>query len=277
MEAIMKRILIPTDFSDCAEYATISAASIAQNTGAELHFIHIVDAPIEWVKLPKEKELNYPETKAKIGHARSYFEELKKRPEMKKIKINSMLAFNIAYEDIMEYAEKIKADLIVMGTHGTSGFSEYFIGSTTQRVVRMANQPVLTMRCSSQKFKPKKIVFASDFKEDYSKPFKKFSELAKALDANIHLLFVNTPGFFKETDEINAAMKSFAKANKLKDSSLHIYSANNVERGIIKFSKAVDADLIAAISKGKNILFGNSTTEALVNHSPMPVLSINLG
>jgi nucleotide-binding universal stress UspA family protein len=271
----MHKILIPTDFSPCAAYASQAAAIIAKATGAEIYLIHVIDAPVDWVKLPKEKEANYPETKAKIVKAKQQFESIKNSLEFEGLAVHHMLAYNIAYEDIIQYANSIEADLIVMGTHGSSGFNEYFIGSTTQKVVRLAKQPVLTLKYSKREFKTEKMVFASSFEGDLTVPFQKIQDFAEAMGSEIHLLFVNTPGKFKDTLQINSLMAAFASAQKIESAKLHIFNALNIEKGIQDFSQSLDVDLVSVITRRSNKLFGSYFSESLANHLSIPVLSLN--
>lgn len=83
----MKNILVPTDFSDCARAAEEYALDIAKKANAETHFLHLLMTPTDWKKLPLEKEKNYPETKAKIGHADNELKKLKRRAEKLGLKI----------------------------------------------------------------------------------------------------------------------------------------------------------------------------------------------
>ena len=66
----MKKIFIPTDFSRCAENAAKAAANIAEKSKAEIFLFHSLDVPMEWEKIPVEKEANYPETKQQVAYAK---------------------------------------------------------------------------------------------------------------------------------------------------------------------------------------------------------------
>ena len=77
----MKKILIPTDFSDCAKAAEKAGLTIAERAQAEIYFMHILSTGIDWVKLPMEKEDLYPETKAQIAHAKTALGALKGKAE----------------------------------------------------------------------------------------------------------------------------------------------------------------------------------------------------
>jgi nucleotide-binding universal stress UspA family protein len=271
----MKKILVPTDFSECAENALITAANIASTTGATLNLIHSVDTPVDWVKLPKSKEVDYPETRAKIGKARDSFDKLLKRKELRNLKVDTFLTYNITHDDIIKYSKDLKADIIIMGTHGVGGFSEKWIGSNTQRIVRNSAVPVLSVKCSPVK-KINKVVFASDFKDDVIAPFKKVLALADALGASLELLYVNTPFEFKSNTEIENLMNKFAESFKKEKFTKSFYNAYYPDEGIINFLKGSKAEIVALTTHGHYELFSVAVAEKIVNRASIPVLTINL-
>jgi nucleotide-binding universal stress UspA family protein len=272
----MKRILVPVDFSDCSENAAISAANIAAASNASLFLLHSVDTPVDWVKLPKSKEDLYPETKEKIAKALSSFEALKNRKELKKLKVETHLTYNIAHDDIVAHAKEFKADLIVMGTHGTSGFSKYWIGSNTTKVIRVSKTPVLSVKCDPLKANYKKIIFATNFEEEVGKPFKKVLDLADITGAEVELLYVNTPADFRDTAFMEAIMDEFCAEYPKRKFKRAIYNAYSVQEGIVKHSKNTGADIIALATHGSSGFFNPAITEKVVNKSDIPVMSINI-
>lgn len=141
----IRRILCPTDFSPTARHASDLAASVASSFGAQLVLLHIVP------------ELDYP-TRS-FGMAMAFprlREELRARAtqeleaEQRRLggpsKVTTELRDGVAYEQILDCAKAQQVDLIVMGTHGHSGLAHLVLGSTAERVVRMAACPVLTTR-----------------------------------------------------------------------------------------------------------------------------------
>lgn len=274
----MKNILVPTDFSDCARAAEDIGLEIAKKANAEIHFLHLLMTPVDWVKLPLEKEKLYPETKAQIGHANSELAKLKRRAEKFGLKAEQFLIFDKGREEIDEHTKHHQHDFIVMGSHGTKGFKE-IIGSNTQKVVRNSPVPVLVVKKKPMKFDIKNMVFASTFEEDVHKPFHKIIEFADLMKAQIHLLNVNMPFYFKETDEAEANMQEFLKKCPRGTCTINIYNALNEERGIQKFAGQIKADVIALTTHGKTgfmKMISPSITESLVNHSDIPVLSVNI-
>jgi len=274
----MKNILVPTDFSDCARVAEEMGLEIAKKANAEIHFLHLLATPTDWLKLSLQKEKLYPETKAKIGLARNALNELNKKAEKAGIQSKEFLVFDEDREEIEKHISHHQHDFIVMGSHGAKGFKE-LIGSNTQKVVRNSPAPVLVVKNRPGNFEVKNIVFASTFQEEVHQSFQKIIEFAELMKAKIHLLNVNMPFHFKETDEAEADMQAFLKKCARGTCSINIYNALNEERGIQKFAESINADVIAMTTHGKTgfiKMLSPSITESLVNHSDIPVLSVNV-
>jgi len=264
----MKNILVPTDFSEHARAAEDIGLEIAKKANAEIHFLHIINTPVDWVNLSLEKESLYPETQAEIGSAKFELYELEKRAEKMGLMAKRFLVFNKGRIEIDQHITHHKHDFVVMGSRGTEGLRE-ITGSNTQKVVRHSPAPVLVIKKKTNKFQVKNIVFASNFEEDVHQAFHKIIEFADLMDAQIHLLYVNMPSQFKETDEVEANMQAFLKKCPRGNCSINIFNALNEESGIQKFAETIHADLIALKKKKKK-------TESLVNHSDIPILSLNI-
>ncbi len=272
----MKRILVPTDFSDCATDATDVAIYLAKKSHSEIHFIHLVRTPVDWKNLRIEKEKNFPETLHEIGHSKAMLLELRQNAKKAGLKVQTNLIYDNG--EIIDQLKQFEYDFIVMGSHGTSGLND-LIGSNSQLVIRHSTTPVLVVKNKPPKMEFKNIVFASSFEEDLRQPFKKILEFSILLKAKIHLLYVNVPNQFMETDEVEDKMSKFLKLCPKETCSVNIYNSLNEEKGIEKFTKKINADLIAIITHGKTGLvqmISPSLAESLVNHSSNPVLSVNL-
>ncbi|CAN5185936.1 universal stress protein [soil metagenome] len=275
----MKNILVPTDFSETANRAADIAISIAEQSGAEIHFLHLQITPVLWVKLDKEKEERFPETLKQIGHAKSELNKLVKKAEDKGLKTEQFLVFDVGREELLKHIPFHHHDFVVMGSHGASGAKELFVGSNAQKILRDASVPVLIVKERST-WPVKNVVFASNFEEDVNEPFRTVVKFADLNESNIHLLYVNVPVSFEETDKSLEKMHSFHESCPRGGTcTTNIYNALNEERGILKFAESVEADLIALTTHGKKgfiSLMSKSIAESLANHSEIPILSINL-
>ncbi|MEO5991624.1 MAG: universal stress protein, partial [Ferruginibacter sp.] len=129
MEFKINKILVPTDFSETASNALKQAVSIASKANAEIKLVHVIIPGMNY-------EANVP-----IPHSKSYNANLKKNVEkqlenlagqIKKdnsIKVSIKVVLGVPHKEICSIASEEEVDIIVMGTHGVSGVSEFFVGS----------------------------------------------------------------------------------------------------------------------------------------------------
>lgn len=273
----MKNVLIPTDFSESANLASELGVQIAKKLHTGVTFLHLISTPVEWRKLPLEKEAQYPETKAAIGDAKDKLHKLERKAENNGVEATGSLVFNTGIEEIQKYINKNNSILVVMGTHGQTGLKRV-IGTNTLKVIHKSPVPVLAVKAPYEPTVPKHWVIVSDFQEESKEEFDTLMQLAKNLEASVDVLYVNTPYYFAETPEIREKMEGFLSRYPDMAGKKQIIDAHNEERGIGSFAKECDCELIAVITHGKaglTPLFRRSITERLLNNLDLPVLSIN--
>lgn len=272
----MKNILVPTDFSDCAYAAVKTAADIARKQNAKIRLLHVYERPIYgFVDMAVDHEQNR-KLKSEINEK---FEKLKADSVLSGLDVATSLAWDKpVWEAVMEDDFK-DHDLIVMGTHGASGFKEVFIGSNAEKVVRSSKIPVLSVNQYNKPFDPNSIVFASNFYREAESAFKVVDKVRNAFNAKVKFLKINTPGNFEATWYSEKVMSEFAENIGLADYSMHIYNDENVEKGILNFCTSNEPDIIAIATHGRSgllHLINGSIAESVVNHFHLPVLSIRL-
>ncbi|MFT4885460.1 MAG: nucleotide-binding universal stress UspA family protein [Natronomonas sp.] len=138
-------ILVPTDGSTCATAAVEEAIDHAETHDARLHFLYVVDE----TRIPAEDRPGLydsleTEGEAAISDARA------KAKAAGITSIRGEIGAGAPHRVIVDYAEENDVDLVVMGTHGRSGLERALLGSVTERVLRTADQPVLTVRESGE-------------------------------------------------------------------------------------------------------------------------------
>jgi len=134
-------LLVPVDGSDPAERAADHAIELAEMYGANVHFVYVVDsstydsgdAPRSVVGMLEEAGQNEVDA-------------LAERAADLHVSASTSVERGVAHERIVEYADDEDADLVVMGSRGKTGGEGWFLGSTTDRVLRTVDQPVLTLR-----------------------------------------------------------------------------------------------------------------------------------
>lgn len=137
-----RRIVVATDFSDSSKFAVRYAVALAKRLASRLTILHVCEpivagdlyGSVEAVALTREKEKS----------ARRELASLVSRVGGRGVQAKGVVELGLALDVIIERAES--ASLLVMGTHGRSGFSRMFIGSVAEKVVRSASCPVLVVR-----------------------------------------------------------------------------------------------------------------------------------
>jgi nucleotide-binding universal stress UspA family protein len=148
----LRKILVPTDFSDGARHALVYGISFAREYEAELLLLHVV----ETVAAPYASDL-FPVPMAEVFHelsayARGELQKLAEHAGAKGVNARTLVVQGKPSLEIMRVAREETSDMIVLGTHGKGVLDQALFGSTTERVVRKAPCPVLTVRVSEHEF-----------------------------------------------------------------------------------------------------------------------------
>jgi nucleotide-binding universal stress UspA family protein len=276
----MKSILVPIDFSDQATYAAKVAATIAREVDAKLVLLHMLELPTGVVDPASfGTSNNTPSALLFLDRARQKFANFSRQPFFEGLEIEESVHFHKAFDGIISESKEKDVDLIVMGSKGTSGLEEMLVGSNTEKVVRNSGIPVLVVKKEIENFKVENIVFASNFNLKNKVTFQSILNFTKVFQAKIHLLKINTIHNFETTKKSSDAIREFINGYDLGDYSLNIYNDVSVEKGILNFSKLIDADLIVLNTHGRRglmHLFNGSIGEDLANHAKLPVVTFKI-
>ena len=274
----MKKILVPTDFSNHAYFALKVASEIARKNDGEVILLHMLELPQQGGDALGSGH-DVPELMLFKKAALDKLDNLVYDPCLEGLKVSTVIQFELAFDGIMNISKINDVDLVVMGSHGASGFKEMFIGSNAEKVVRNSEIPVLIIKKDRSSFNIEKFVFASDFTEEIKKSFAKAVKFANEFDAELHLVMINTPSNFKPTHLSHQIMDDFISHFTIRKFSKHIYNDTSVENGILNFANHIDADLIGMSTHGRKGLahfFNGSISEDLVNHSLRPVVTFKI-
>jgi nucleotide-binding universal stress UspA family protein len=266
----MKNLLVPTDFSVCADDAMDAAAQLALRFEAKLHLLHFLKIPKGWAQ-PKEKTRAENEATKALRERAENFTDIEVT--------HALRTGKTLHEQVSLYVEEHGIDLIVIGSHGASGKNEFFIGSNTQRVVRTVNCSTMVIKDRLPEVDFNKVVFASSFNENEREPFLKFKEFVKHFIPEIHLVAISTSSLFDPPYTVTKeAMEDFKALSQPFSCKIHIFKNFSIDRGIRTFSDEIGAQLIGISNRHrhplKRMLIG-SNVEALINHSDIPVLTID--
>ena len=137
----IRRILFPTDFSQNAEYAFQYALTFAREFAAKLYVLHVIYFPPQMPEYDIEQVIN-----GLVKNAEKSLKRLIEKTKETEVIFHPEVRVGTEYSEIIEFAEKEKIDLVVMGTHGRTGLAHAFLGSVAERVVRYTSCPVLTVK-----------------------------------------------------------------------------------------------------------------------------------
>ncbi|RXJ50072.1 universal stress protein [Gelidibacter gilvus] len=276
----MKKIIVPIDFSKYSEYALEAAAILAKKNNAEIFALHMLEMSDAILTAsndgPKPKMLFF------LKLAQQKFDEFLSKDYLQGIKVTPIVKHSKVFSEVSEVAEEHHADLIVMGSHGVSGFTEVFVGSNTEKVVRHSKLPVLVIKQKPSNLTFETVIFPSDFTEKSVDVYKRVLETLGET-SNVHLLYVNVPGEnFKSTAEMEQNVASFlmkAEGNMNNLNKVHYVSDYSIQQGIMNFSNLFGADLIVMPTHGRKGLahfFEGSISEDLANRANLPVMTFKI-
>lgn len=279
---IMKKILVPVDFSEHAGYALEVAAKVAKVFNAEILVIHMMG--LSEAYLTKSESEEAAEAHFYMKLAKKRYETFLNKPFIKGIKVTQMVQNYKIFSEINQVAKENNIDIIIMGSHGASGVSEIFVGSNTEKVVRSSDIPVLVIKEPTPLFAPKLAVLACDLALESIKAYQNARALFAKWNLKLHLVYVNLPNEeFMSTGEINKKAEIFLKTahNGTVPSNIEInyVSDYSIERGIFNHANEIKADLIAIPTHGRSGIahfFKGSIGEDVVNHANLPVITFKV-
>jgi nucleotide-binding universal stress UspA family protein len=276
----MKTLLVPIDFSKESIHALEVAAKMARKTNASIQLLHILEV-VNQPAFVASGEYLPPDPMDRIY----MLKQIEKAEEaLQDIQSEYLQGVNASYivkagevfPTIEQYLEESKTDLVVMGTKGSSTINEILVGSNTEKVVRKAKCPVLTVSDEVKEFDIRKVLVPTDL-ETASKPF--FDHLVRLQSYNqfdVQLLYVNTPLNFRSTCQIEDKMRKFLKKFPLENVSFHILQDYSQEEGIHYFALKSHPDLIAMLThqrRGLSHFLSGSITEEVIHRTITPVLT----
>jgi nucleotide-binding universal stress UspA family protein len=271
----MNTFLVAIDFSKNAEHALEYALMYAKKLDAEIYLL--------WVDNTISEESVIDTIEGDLRREKkSYMKELIKKckPLLNGNKIDVLFRKGRVYQEVTKAARQIGADLIFVGTHGVSGFEQYWIGSNAYRIVTQAPCPVVSIR-SDFRFKDslKNILLPIDSSLETRQKLPFACEIALKFDAVVHLLVLyNTPLSVvrKRIDKITEEAKKCMLEKEVKY-VVERLEADNVAASILDYAEGLEIDLITIMTdQGTTTAnkYLGPYSQQLINNSLIPIMSL---
>ncbi len=272
----MKEIVVAIDFSKGSLHALDYAIEFANHVKSNIMMV--------WVDSHTNQDFAFSaEVNEFREEAVKNMDEIlkEKKGKLKHGKLSYKLRKGKVYQEIANQAKYNDASLIIAGTHGVTGYEEFWIGSNAYRIVSYAPCPVITVRYdfNIQRDGIKTIVLPVDSTLDTRQKVPFSVEVAKAFNADIHILALYSTTIKAVQRKVDNYARQVQKyiGDSGVNHQLESLQADNITNVAIEYARRVDADLIAIMTEqettASNILLG-PFAQQMVNHSPFPVLSI---
>jgi nucleotide-binding universal stress UspA family protein len=275
-----QKILIPIDFSETSFIAIEHGAFTAQVFKAELVLLHVVEK--HWEKFSVvAPELRVEAPTDLVNSIERRLEEVASDIRSKYgVKSTCITSDGNIFTEILAVSKENKVDLIVMGTHGTSGIVEFFAGSNTYKIVTESACPVISVRAHSTKVGFQNIVLPIDDSAHSRQKVNHAIVLAKHFAAKLHILGL------ADSDDADELRRFEIKLNGIEEyikkcnisSSRKTINGGNQAKVAYDYAKSVNGDLIVIMTDQDENITGRllgTFAQQVINHSKIPVLSIH--
>ncbi len=253
----MKRIILPTDFSENALNASRYALKLFEDQECTFYLMNTYTPAV----YQPEYVLHSP---GQIGLGDIYQSEsqeqldktqqqLQREFSNPKHTLITHSAFNILVDEVLSMTEKEKADLVVMGTQGASGAKEVFLGTHTVHVIKKSKIPVLAIPSEYRFTPPLSVLFPTDFEIDYQpQEFSALLELVAMVGSKIHVLHIASGYGLTENQKKNKSKLEQVLAPY--NSEFFEVPSQEVIEGINNFQKKHKVDLLAMVQNKHTFL-----------------------
>lgn len=262
----MKKLLVPTDFSDNADNAIQYAVELAGMLEASITLVHTYKVySTSGMFISVESYLKKDAARQML----EIYERIEKR--LGKERVESKIIRGDTIPVISDMANKSDYDLIVMGTQGASGLEEIFTGTTTNGVLKKSQKPVLAIPEGFSYAPLKNIVLAIDQKGlSVSKVISPLVKLAQKANAHVRIFHKDVG---EEDPGIDPSVEIYLEA--VEHSFHYDLDDDQLNESINQFVKDYKADMLAMIRRRRSFLeevFHVSATTKEAFNSPVPLL-----
>lgn len=273
----MKKILVPTDFSETADKARDYAVQIAQVIDAEIILLNTYHIPYAGASAGTLVNIDAMAMEDSEKHMKDQMDYVTKN--FSNIQFSSTCAPGLLVDTVKGMAKSDNIDLIVMGTTGTSGVVENFLGSNASALIGSTSTPVITVPANATINFPKRIVVANDLTESgEDQLYAALKDIAGGTNASIDFLFVTDDEDKAETKIERLKAAKFDEEFDAAYHPFHFKDSDNAEDGILEYLEGKNFDLLVVVTHQRNFwqrLVERSISKSLVKHAELPILVLS--
>ena len=277
----MKNILVPTDFSTCADNAVNFAVESARLLPLHITLLHALEQPdnlyTDYVGLNKEfTQTQLHDVKEKLAKLKATFQETEG------VEIDTCVTHGGVKEGILQAADEKNIDLVIMGTSGASGLKEKLWGSKTADIIAKSQVPVLTIPKGYQWKKPQRILFATNHYEKDPAVLETIFKLADMYRAELYVVIVTSDDddaatfleHSRETPHYEKMLKEKYGGGILTVANLY---GKSFEDTLEDYVNKNNIDLLVMVPYKRSLpdrIFSPSITKRMACHTTIPLLAI---
>ncbi len=270
----MKRILVPTDFSEESTFALKAAAQLAKKAAAKVYLLYVKSTPSftepgDFVMQNLRQEQSI-ESAAKEALNKTYLED---------VHIEFIVKENDVFGSIKTFIEKESVDFVVIGKHTDKKLEDFLAGEITDQLIENCDIPILVIKEDPKDFVIKNALFASNFLEESYEVFKKAKPVLSLFSPKLHLLKVITSKNFEPSWYTQKLIGDFINECKPGFVTINTYNESGVFEGISKVSEDLLPDMIIMETHGRKgwqkFLHG-SLAKDMIHHLMLPMLFFHI-
>jgi nucleotide-binding universal stress UspA family protein len=274
----MKTILIPIDFSENAQHAAIYAATLSKVLNANIVLLNVYSTPYI-SEFENSSEIETKIVNSKISaeeRMQNFVNTFLENTQLPVERVDQKVEFGILEEKIIETANSIKADYIVMGSKGASNAIDKWLGTNAQKVMEKAECPVWIIPADAEINAPSDIMYAADFKEDEISATHKIVDIANALGASCNVIHVHEYYELNVGHVVEVTEKELKAEFKNDDVTIRHITRTDITKGLDKYIETHKPDVLAMAIHDKSIftkLFDSGISEHFIFGLKLPIIT----
>ena len=271
----MKKIIVPTDFSSAAKNALDYAIKLAKSYQAEIYLLNAFSMPHSGSAVM----IDVSDVLKKDSTDKLEEEVARVENSLEGLTLKTISHLGIVSMVISQAAEKLKADLIIMGTTGATGLKEVFVGSNTGDLIKATTLPIIAVPVESTNDTIAKVAVSVDL--HHLKSNSVFDPLKDLLvESNASIKMINIADNIKSIDPVNFVDEAVDIDNMFfgVQHSFKFLEGKDVEEEILTYTKEENIDLLVVVARKRNFferLFHKSISKKLTMHSSVPIMILS--